>query len=622
MCGLLGFVDSPWADRAEVALAAIAARGPDDQGWFRDPGVVLGHRRLSIIDLAGGHQPMLTATRRHVIVFNGEIYNYRELRDELRALGHVFTTDSDTEVLLAGYVQWGRDMLAKLDGMFAFAIWDTVARRLFAARDRMGVKPFMYSTERGFIFASTLAPFLAIPEFAARIDYEGLRDYLAFQTVVAPHTLVRGVRQLLPAHWLEYDAACGALAQGQYWSIPAPADHAAEHVDRGALIERVDQALARSVRRQLIADVPLGAFLSGGIDSSLMVHYMAQAGARPLRTFSVRFASAQFDETQHARTVAAHYGTEHQVLDAPAIDGAGFAATLDALDQPLGDPAYVPTAALSRLTRSGVTVAISGDGGDELFGGYPRFLDQERDHPRRAWQPLLAGLIRAGIAPGALVRRSLAGRDLLLYRKVDLGPYPRSRKSMRDYLTAAAWDAAKPDRVMHRWLALADSYGRGLDTASLMRADLWTYLSENCLVKTDRASMAASLEVRVPMLGNDVLDAVLTLPAAAHFDPRFESRSEPQGKALLRALAQRHLPESVWNRPKHGFSVPLRDYLGGPWRAVCESWIAAAPACAPFLDQRALVALWRAVQAGRGSVRLAYSFIVLLAWLSKNRVTA
>ena len=611
MCGIVGFVDSPWAKHAERALATIATRGPDDHGWFRGDGVTLGHRRLSIIDLAGGHQPMRTLSGRYVIVFNGEIYNYRALRDELRTEGHLFGTDSDTEVLLSGYVQWGRGLLARLDGMFAFAIWDTVARRLFAARDRMGIKPFMYSTERGFSFASTLAPFLAIPEFGARIDFEGLRDYLAFQAVVAPQTLITGVSQLLPAHWLEYDAAEKTTMLGQYWAIPAPIDQA---IDREELVERVDQALAKSVRQQLVADVPLGAFLSGGIDSSLMVHYMAQAGAQPLRTFSVRFAQSAFDETQYAREVARQYGTDHQVFDAPDINGADFAATLDALDQPLGDPAYVPTVALSRLTRSSVKVAISGDGGDELFGGYPRFLDQESNHPRRAWQPLLARLIGAGLAPGTVLRRSLWGRDLLLYKKVDLGPYTTSRKSLRAYLSEEAWHASKPERVMNRWLSLAEGYGRGLDTASLMRADLWTYLSENCLVKTDRASMAASIEVRVPMLGNDVLDAVLLLPSAAHFDPT--------GKALLRDLAKRYLPKAVWDRPKHGFSVPLREYLRGPWRDVCEGWLSDLSTSAPFLDKRALQMLWRDVQAGQGSVRLAYSFIVLLAWLTKYRLNA
>lgn len=606
MCGIVGFVQSPWAESAERALAAIASRGPDGAGLHREAGVVLGHRRLAVIDLATGDQPMRSADDRYVIVFNGEIYNYRELRAQLEAAGLAFSTQSDTEVLLNGYAAWGRDVLERLDGMFAFAVWDRRARRLFAARDRLGIKPFFYSLHRGFAFASTLAPFLALAGFPRRADYEALRDYLAFQTVLAPHSFLKDVRQLLPAHWLEYDAATGALATGQYWRPP---DAVARPIERDAAAERLDAALAASVRKQLVADVPIGAFLSGGLDSSLMVHYMAAAGARPLRTFCVRFAQPGFDESPYAREVAARYGAEHHEFDAPDIDADAFAAAIAALDQPLADPAYVPTHALSRLTRSHVTVAISGDGGDELFGGYARFRAQAEDFPKRWWQPVLRRLIAAGLAPQALFRRSLWGRDLVFYRRVELGPYTVSRKSLRRYLGGEAWEASRPQEMLQRWTALAGAF----DTAGLMRADLWTYLSENCLVKTDRASMACGLEVRVPMLGNDVLEAVLPLPAAVHFDP--------EGKALLRTLARRYLPEAVWNRPKHGFSVPLAPYLRGPWRRPCESWIAAARSLAPGLNAHAIERLWADALSGRASVRLAYTFAVLLGWLDRHRIT-
>jgi asparagine synthase (glutamine-hydrolysing) len=610
MCGILGLVGTPWQSAAHPALDSIANRGPDDYGLFERDGVVLGHRRLSVIDLATGHQPMATPDGRLVIVFNGEIYNFQALRDELERAGYRFVTQSDTEVLLHGFAAWGRALLPRLDGMFAFAIWDTAARRLFAARDRMGIKPFMYCARQGFAFASTLAPFLAIEGFPRRVDPEGLRDYLAFQTPLAPRTLLADVSQLQPAHWLEFHAGSHKLATGAYWSIPAPD---ARPRDRAQLIERVDTALASAVKKQLVAEVPIGAFLSGGIDSSLMVHYMANAGASPLTTFSVRFREASLDETAHAQTVAALYGTTHEVFDAPALDAGAFEHAIDALDQPLADPAYVPTLALSRLTRSQVTVAISGDGGDEVFGGYPRFRDQESDHPRRAWQPMLRKLIDLGIAPGSALRRTLSGQELLRYRKVELGPYPGSRKSLRDYLSPAAWQACRPEATLERWLTLARSFGGRLDSGALMRADLWTYLSENCLAKTDRASMAWSLEVRVPMLGNDVLDAVLDAPAAVHFDP--------EGKALLRALAKRYLPESVWNRPKHGFSVPVASYLRGPWRTLCEQWLAEARMRASFLDAEAVGRLWADALAGRASVRLAYTFVVLLGWLSRHRLS-
>ncbi len=607
MCGIFGLIDTPWQSDAVRALDALASRGPDARHVMQAENAVLGHARLAVIDLVSGDQPMQSPGGRYALVFNGEIYNYRALRSGLERHGYRFETQSDTEVLLHGYDAWGRGLLPRLDGMFAFALWDAQTRKLFAARDRLGIKPFVYSTYRGFAFASTVAPFFRLNGFPRRIDYEALRDYLAAQTAFAPHTFLRDVSQLPPAHWLEYDSETAGVTIAPYWEIPAPD---ATVSDEGELIQRVDDALAESVRRQLVADVPVGAFLSGGIDSSLMVHYMAQAGAHPLRTFSVRFAPARFDESAQAREVAAHYGAEHHVFDAPDIDEATLVASIGALDQPLADPAYVPTYALSRLTRQHVTVAISGDGGDELFGGYERFFDEEASFPHRWWQPALRRAIEEGWAPGALLRRTLWGRDLLLYRRVELGPYATSRKSMRRYLRDESADAARIAATLERWRALVAAHGDRYDTAALMRADLWTYLSENCLVKTDRASMAWGLEVRVPMLGNPVLDTVLNLPASAH--------RGAGGKRLLRALAQRHLPRAVWDRPKHGFSVPLASYFSGAWRRRCEAWLAEVERLAPFLDAAAVRDAWRAALDGRGSARLAYTFIVLLAWLEAH----
>jgi asparagine synthase (glutamine-hydrolysing) len=609
MCGIFGLIGTPWRDSAGLALDALRSRGPDERQLLDLGEAVLGHTRLSVIDLAGGHQPMRSPDGRYSIVFNGEIYNFRELRAELEAAGYVFATHSDTEVLLHGFAAWGERLVPRLDGMFAFVVWDTRERSLFAARDRMGIKPFFYSTASGFGFASTLASFLRLNGFPRALDYEALRDYLAFQTPLAPHSFLAAVRQLPPASQLTWQVDGRRLSVKRYWEIPAPGDAVP---DRETLLRRVDTALADSVRSQLVADVPLGAFLSGGIDSSLMVHYMAKAGARPLKTFSLRFAQEHFDETPHARMVAEHFGTEHHVLDAPEIDGPAFAAAVGELDQPLADPAYVMTHALSRLTRAHVTVAISGDGGDELFGGYPRFLEQEFSYPRRLGQDSLRRLVEAGVLPGVLLRRTLHGRERVFYRRVELGPWPASRKSLRRYLSEEAWARCAPARTLGVWRDLALSFGGHMDTASLMRADLWTYLSENCLVKTDRASMAHGLEVRVPMLGNRVLDAVLDLPARVHFDP--------DGKALLRALARQYLPETVWNRPKHGFSVPLRELFNGAWREAAESVLARSELIAPFLNAERVRALWDGARAGRGSRRLAYAFVVLLLWLDRHRL--
>jgi asparagine synthase (glutamine-hydrolysing) len=612
MCGFLALVGTPWQHCADAALEALRPRGPDAANLWRHESAVLGHTRLSVIDLVGGVQPMTSEDGRYRLVYNGEVYNFRALRKELQARGHRFTTLSDTEVILRGFMEWNRDIVARLDGMFAFAVWDTTAHRLFAARDRLGIKPLFYSSFRGLALASTLAPFLALEGFPRALDFEALRDYLAFQTPLAPHSFLRHVRQLPPAHTLDWSMDDGALGVHPYWSIPArPAAAPAEPADS---VAQLDALLSEAVARQLVADVPLGAFLSGGIDSSLIVHYMAKAGARPLKTFSVRFAEEGYDESAAALAVAQRYGTEHHVIDAPRIAANELLGALDGLDQPLADPAYVPTFELAKLTRRHVTVALSGDGGDELFGGYARFLDTEDRYPDNRAKRWLRAAINRGFAPGALLRRSLAGQEMLLYRHAELGPWPTSRKSLARYLVPDALQACRPELTLDRWRELACSFGGVMDTAALMRADLWTYLSENCLVKTDRASMAHGLEVRVPLLDDALAAFALAQPADSHV--------RPEPKAMLRRLARQELPEAVWGRPKHGFSVPLRAYFNGPWHDLCEHAVARARETAPFLQADAVAALWRSACAGRASRRLAYTFIVLLLWLEKHSLSS
>lgn len=611
MCGILGLVGSAWRDSALAALDTIASRGPDAMET-RDLGEAwLGHARLAVIDLAGGRQPMASPDRRYTILYNGEIFNFQALRTELEQARYTFATQSDTEVLLHGYAAWGTSLPGRLDGMFAFAIWDARDRTLFAARDRIGIKPFFYASTAGtFAFASTLAPFFALQGFPRRLDMEALRDYLAFQTVLAPRSLLAEVRQLPPASSLLLDAATRQVTLRRYWEIPAPESAPADAEERVAL---VDAALRESVRRQLVADVPLGAFLSGGIDSSLMVRYMAEAGARPLRTFNVRFREEGFDETPHAQAVALAFGAQHTVIDAPAMEGELLKTAIGALDQPLADPAYLATKILSRLTRTQVTVAVSGDGGDELFAGYPRFREVEAGFPDSYLRRMTRVLVRRGMLPGALLRRGLAGREMLLYRRVELGPFDPSRKGLGRFLAPEALAACRPEDTMRDWLELASRWGEPIGTAALMRADLWTYLSEDCLVKTDRASMAHGLEVRVPFLGNPVLDLVLRWPAEVHFDA-------DGGKALLRAIARRSLPESTWNRPKHGFSVPLLQFFNGAWREVAQAQFERCAEIAPFLNASAVRELWQRARAGRASRRLAFTMLVLLLWLERHRV--
>lgn len=609
MCGIVGFVGTPWRIHAKAALQALHSRGPDAQQLQEKGNVVLGHARLAVIDLVDGQQPMSTPDGRYTIVFNGEIYNYQELRQLLEKQGISFLSHSDTEVLLYAYIVWGAAALGKLDGMFAFAVWDGAAGVLFAARDVLGIKPFMYAQHgSGLMFASTLAAFLAVPGFPRKVDAEALRDYLAFQTPLSPHTMCRSVKQLPPAHYLTYTEKTGRLDVSQYWMIPQPPD--TWDGDFGQVVTQVDAALRESVRRQLVADVPVGAFLSGGIDSSLMVYYMAEQAEKSPETFSLKFASKAFDETPYARQVAAHFGCTHHELDAPDIGADRLATAIRDLDQPLADPAYVMTHALSELTRRHVTVAISGDGGDELFAGYSRFFVTEEQYPAHFWQPILGQMLHAGVLPERLFRHSLHGQDMLLYQRGELGRWALGRKNMRQYFNAGWSDAANVEDTLGLWSALIRQLGGTMDTATLMRADLWTYLSENCLVKTDRASMAYGLEVRVPMLGKSVLDVALGLPQAVH--------QRGGTKPVLKEIARRHLPEAVWNRPKHGFSVPLLELFQGAWHERCRDVVLRAETLAPGLDAVAIRTLWEQALQNRASRRLAYTVVVLLLWLDEH----
>ena len=609
MCGIFGMVGRRWQAEAARALGGIHSRGPDAQTIMSLGEALFAHTRLAVIDLAGGWQPMQTSDKRLTIVFNGEIYNAPELRQALQSTGVMFQTDhSDTEVLLQGYRAWGEAVLQKLDGMFAFAIWDCETQTLFAARDALGIKPFMYGVVGGeLVFASTLSPFFALTDFPRRLDPEALRDYLAFQTPLAPHTFLRDVRQLPPGGYLRFRPGQASAETGQWWTIPREQPLL---MPEGELLPALDQVLRTSMARQQVADVPIGAFLSGGIDSSLLVSYLAESSARPVETFSLKFADQGFDESMHAAEVAARFGCRHHVLEAPSIDGDRFVAAIRDLDQPLADPAYVMTHALAGLTRQHVTVAISGDGGDELFGGYPRFQDTERQHPSHCWQGPLRALVDAGLAPASVLRRCLSGQELLHYRRVELGPWP-GRKQMARYLDPAILPAARVERTLGTWLDLIAAQGGEMDSAALMRADLWTYLSENCLTKTDRASMAHGLEVRVPLLGQPVIDFALSVPATVHLKNGL--------KSMLTGLARERLPNCVWDRPKHGFSVPVRQLFKGAWREVGDAAFSSASRFS-FLDHRALVALWQQSGDRHASARLVYTLLVLLIWLDEKNI--
>jgi asparagine synthase (glutamine-hydrolysing) len=617
MCGFVAILqDAPTIEVATArrALDALAHRGPDAADEWREREVFLGHRRLSIIDLATGGQPMLSADERYVIVFNGEIYNFIELRNLLAHEGVVFRTRSDTEVILEGFRRWGSHVVQRLHGMFAFVIWDRLRQVAFGARDQLGIKPLCWTVHRGaLIVSSTLEPFGVLSEFN-QLDLVAVRDLMAFDYIPVPRTILDGVHKLEPGSRFEWHFGADEPTIERYWSPPV-ANTASSAPDEYEL----EELLERAVKQQMISDVPIGAFLSGGIDSSLLVALMARHSSMPVRTFSVAFAEGDADESPIANLVARRFGTDHIVLRAEEVGPEALLELLGRLDEPFCDPTFVPTYTLSQLTRRHVKVALSGDGGDEVFGGYPKYLWGETD-----WQPLpLGSLCHRALQAfpwrprgvGRVYWRILSPQDRIRFAWARYGNFPVFRKDMRQLLARAYQDAAEVDDYFEPWERRARRYGQRFDADMLMRVDLETYLSENCLVKTDRASMLASLEVRVPYLDETVLDRILPLPAQQKIiDGRL--------KALLMPIARRLLPREVWDRPKHGFNIPLDVWLAGAWRPAVEAALDWGASHFNLFDYRYLRRL-HAINISEGGIgRELWNPFVLLAWAMARSLTA
>lgn len=544
-------------------LDSIAHRGPDAAGEWVEDGVYLGHRRLSIIDLATGDQPMESWDRRYVIVFNGEIYNFPDLRKLLCANGAKFRTHSDTEVILEGYRRWGSEVVDRLHGMFAFVIWDRRRGTAFGARDRIGIKPLCWAALPGsLVLASTLEPFSLIDLFRS-LDLEAVRDIMVYDYILAPRTIFKNVHKLEPGCRFDWSLGDTEPKIERYWSPPL-SDENLTPPDS----EELESLLEQAVKRQMISDVPIGVFLSGGIDSSLIVALMARQSSRPVQTFSVGFTDGKIDESAIAQTVARQYGTKHTVLHDEDLGSDGLLQLIGRLDEPFCDPAFVPTYALSKMTKQQVKVALSGDGADEVFGGYPKYLYSENRHfrfPLSSW--VHHALRRLPWRPRGMDHiywRTLEPYDRIQYGWVHYGDFPVFRKDLRQLLRTAYQKEANIEDYFEPWERRGRRYGTGFDTDVLMRADLETYLSENCLVKTDRASMLASLEVRVPYLDETILERILPLPAGAKIRNK-------QLKALLLPIARRLLPKQVWDRPKQGFHVPFDVRLAGAWRPALEA---------------------------------------------------
>ena len=561
MCGIAGMVQAHpdgAVDRATIhrMCEAIVHRGPDDEGIFVKAGVGLGMRRLSIIDLAGGRQPIFNEDKTIGIVFNGEIYNFQELHSQLQARGHIFSTHSDTEVIVHLYEEYGAECVQKLRGMFAFAIYDERAGRLLLARDRLGKKPLHYALHNGtLLFASEMKSILAVRPEPAKLNVPALLQYMYFGYIPDPATAFEPIQKLAPGHVLEFEK--GEVRVRQYWDFPQYGTY--DPASEAELLEELEYRLAEAVRIRLIADVPLGAMLSGGTDSSIIVALMARATSQPVKTFSVGFRHADFDEAPYARLVAQKFGTDHHEL----IFEPDLIETVETLthhlEEPFGDSSMLPTYFISCLARKHVKVALSGDGGDEAFAGYDRYRIHLRDRAYKGMPEWAGRWYRRLVHP--LIPYTVPGRNLAY--SISLPWQERyiegiSLQSFQREMGILSEDFVVSDR------APLKSFREYLDQAPakdplsrVLYLDSKTYLPGDILTKVDRMSMATSLEARVPMLDHIFLEWVTALT------PQWKMRNGSQ-KFILKKLAARvGVPSEVLNRPKQGFALPLGEWMRG-----------------------------------------------------------
>ena len=621
MCGIVGIAASARISNREWLRAgrdAMRHRGPDGAGewWSADGRMGLGHRRLAIIDLSpSGHQPMQDATGDLCIAFNGEIYNFRELRTELIGRGHSFRSHSDTEVILAAYHEWGEDCLSRLNGMFAFALFDGRKRQVFLARDRAGEKPLFYSqTQNEIRFSSELKGLFADPAFPRRIDPESLDCYLAMGYVPGERCILLDVKKLPPAHALVFNLDSGQTRVWRYWQLPeANALAGAGRVDEIQLLDELEGLLEDSVRRQLVADVPVGILLSGGVDSSL-VTAMASRSSAKVKTFTVRFSGyGKYDETEHARLIARHFGTDHTELDAGMTTVELLPVLARQFDEPMADSSMIPTLLVSQLVRKHCAVALGGDGGDELFGGYQHYsrLLWMQSRLGRVPRPMRQAL---SLAAGQLLPTGVKGRNWLQGMGVDL------RSGLP--LIAAHFDATTRRQLLGRhpgWHEIAESVARArtpqhpdlLERAT--RMDFSNYMAEDILVKVDRASMLASLEMRAPLLDYRLIEfAFGKVPSTLKATPQ-------DRKVLLKRLTERVLPPEFDRQRKQGFSIPLPDWLkAGAFRDFFRNVLTDSRS---IFDPHTVRGLLRGQDRGRGNSERLFVLVLFELWRQEYAVT-
>lgn len=621
MCGIVGLASRAPVSRRELLVKmrdTLRHRGPDDAGawWASDGTVGLAHQRLAIIDLSSnGHQPMADISKEFWIVFNGEIYNYLELRKELEGKGHLFRSASDTEVILESYRSWGVDCLQHLNGMFAFCLYDTMKRRLFLARDRVGEKPLFYQHKNGrFVFSSELKGLMADPSFPRQLNLNALDFYLAYGYVPGDMCILNGVHKLPQGHAMTYDIDKDSLRIWPYWGLPEPT--AKNHLSLDELVGKFEKLLEDAVRKQQIADVPVGILLSGGIDSSLVTAIAANASSSPIKTFTVSFPGHDtFDEGPYARLVADHFGTQHTELKAEPVTVEVLPQLARQFDEPLADHAIVPVYLISELIRQHATVALSGDGGDELFGGYGHYSWIQRQERLR---PYIPGLFRKGAAYAAtrFLPLGTRGRNHLIGYGEGLGHTVAHVNMYFDQRSRA--QLLSPVEKKEGSLQSPESYRAGLcqnvysATRQAMEADFKSTLVDGYLVKVDRASMLASLEVRAPFLDYRIIEfAFGRVPDSMRV-------SNSQLKIIPRTLAKRILPSALDLKRKQGFTMPLSAWFKGRWGGYIKSILCEADTA--LFDQRMILRLLSGQQHGYSNINRLFALTMFELWRREYRV--
>lgn len=620
MCGIAGIFGIKDKDQSTVIIQQmndrIAHRGPDDQGTYTDEFVALGHRRLAILDLSpAGHQPMHSLDGNIEIIFNGEIYNFMEIREKID--NYDFKTRSDTEVIIAAYLKWGKECVHRFNGMFAFAIWDKTKKELFIARDRLGIKPVYYYLDGSVLyFSSEIRSLLASGKVPKKINRNALADYFTYQTVHAPYTIIDKVLMLMPGHHMT--VSMSGIKIEKYWDIISNRSKAAEGKSYSDVCSDVRKLFEAAIKRRLISDVPFGAFLSGGIDSSAVVGYMSKVQQQPVKTFNISFDESEFSEAKYARIISEKFGTDHKELKlTPADFLAALPAAMSALDHPSGDGpnSYI----VSKITReNGITMALSGLGGDELFAGYPVFNRSLQFESKKWLWNIPAGIRKMMGAVAMKIKPGIMGEKYNQLLSLPSGnvadTFPVSRQiSTPDHISKLLNFPMPPDRVAeivsnelrnHRELGV-------LTQVSV--AEITTYMQNILLRDTDQMSMASALEVRVPFLDYELVEYVMGI------DDEYKTPSFPK-KLLVDSMGDL-LPDEIVHRKKMGFTFPWEKWLRNDLKSFCETRIESL-AKRPFINEKVLLNRWQQFLDGNPAVRWPDIWIgvVLENWLIENKI--